>query len=118
MRPIKVDLQRYVQIALILWIGLARNRSRHLLALANGYRFVQVEDRLLPMRVLCERRGGKSQRFVHAREGAFEVRYEAVDVIPTLGAQPKGRREGQVRLGAFLQIDVQYRHRILCHGRL
>ena len=79
--PIDVDVDGYVQIARILPIRPARYRAFDLLPLAYGYRFAEVEYRLLPMRVLRERGRGEAERLTDAREGAFEVRHEAVHAI-------------------------------------
>lgn len=112
MFPIEIDVQGYVQIASVPPIRSARDRSRDLLPLADGYGIAQVKYGLLPMRVLGERRRGETERLPHAREGTFEVRHEAVNVIPPLGAKAEGGGERQIVLRALLQIDVEDRHGI------
>ncbi len=83
---IEIDVQGYVQIAGILPVRPTGNGTGDLLPLAYGYRIVQVKYRLLPVRVLGKRGRGEPQRLPHAREGAFEVRHEAMHAIAPMGA--------------------------------
>ena len=55
MLPIEIDIQGNVQISSVSPIRPARDRSRDLLPLADGYGIVQVKYGLLPMRILGER---------------------------------------------------------------
>ena len=92
-----LELDLDVEVARVLRVGRARDAALDLLALADGDGLLEVEDGLLPVRVLGEGARRERERLVQLRERALEVRDERVDVVVARGGQAEGRAERQGR---------------------
>jgi hypothetical protein len=75
MLPIEVEPEGDVEVPGVAAIGHAGDGALESLACADGQRLLEVEDRLLPVRVLVPRAGRKGDRLVQL--GKWEERERA-----------------------------------------
>jgi len=96
-----------IQVSTVLLIRLTAEATLDALAGLDGQNVRQVEDGLLPVRVLCVRPCGELDWLVAGAELDVEPRYQGVHVVGAAHRQAEGGVEGQVGYGAFVQVEGQ-----------
>lgn len=108
----KVVMNGNVQVAVILLVRLVCHDAGDLLAFLDGQGLAQVENCLLPVRVLSVRTGREADRLVASAELDIEPCNQGVDeVVPSYGQLPL-LCECKVLLGDGVQVEGDHRCRI------
>eukprot|EP00636_Phaeomonas_parva_P000135 CAMPEP_0118867778 /NCGR_PEP_ID=MMETSP1163-20130328/11251_1 /TAXON_ID=124430 /ORGANISM="Phaeomonas parva, Strain CCMP2877" /LENGTH=1045 /DNA_ID=CAMNT_0006802227 /DNA_START=145 /DNA_END=3281 /DNA_ORIENTATION=+ len=114
---LEVELQLDVQVPRVAAVRRAGDGARDLLVLADGERVLEVEHRLLPVRVLGVRSRGEGDRRVQLREAAVEVGDKRVAVVVAEEGALEGCLEVQVLDGAGHEVQLQDGHGVGEHAR-
>ncbi|GMS87004.1 hypothetical protein PENTCL1PPCAC_9179, partial [Pristionchus entomophagus] len=88
------NLQLEVQITIVICVRRTCEDSLELFALFHSEGILEVEDSLLPMRILTVRSGGESGLFVAFGELDSEVSNERLYVVVAVHAENKLRSPG------------------------
>ena len=106
-----------VQISPVALVWSAAERAGHVLAGLDGQDIGEVEDSLLPVRVLGVGSGAESHGLVAGGKLNVEPGDEGVDVV--CPADLKAVREGEVEVvhGAFVEVEGENGRRV-CHDGL
>lgn len=94
-----------VQISSVALVGLAEKSAIELLAGLDGKVVVEVEDGLLPMRVLCVRAGAELDGLVAGRELNVEPGDQGVHVVGAADGERVGEVEGEIGDLAGVEIE-------------
>ena len=98
----QLPVDRNIQIARIFLHATAIQRALDHISIAAPHLLLEIEHRLLPMRLLAERRRAE----LHAAgENDIEIPHESVHVLGVLHVQHERRREIQVFL--LHRVDIQ-----------
>ena len=99
---IQLPMNRNVQIARVFLHSFAPQRSPHHISVAAPHLLLEIEHRLLPMRLFAKRRRAELHA---AREKDIEIPHESVHILRVLHVQLERRSEVQI---FFLdRVDVQ-----------
>ncbi len=104
-----------VQVSLVPVIWPHAEGAEDLFTLLAGDVVLQVEDGLLPVGVGSLRGGGEAHALVAAGELDVEEGDEGLHVVVALDCQVEGRLEGDVVLGARLDVDLLQQARVGHH---
>lgn len=116
-RGLEAVLHLDVEVAAVLVVGADVELALDLLALGDGEDVLEVEDGLLPVRVLGVGAGREADGLVAGREVNVEPGDQGVDEVVAAAGQLEGHVEGQVGDGARVQVEREDGDG-LRHGRL
>lgn len=102
---LEVDVYGEVEVAIVPGVRLHGEVAVYLLALLHRHVLVEVEDRLLPVRVLGLGGGAEAHALVALGELDVEERHEGLHIVVPAHLEDERRREGQIGFAHRVQID-------------
>lgn len=105
-----------VKVTLVLVVGAVLKLAGDLLGLLDGEHITQVEDSLLPVRVLGVGTSGEADRLVAGTEFNVKPGNQGVDEVGTLGSQLVWNTECEVRRGNGVKVKCDDGARVSDQG--
>lgn len=102
---LRLVVDRDVEVAAVVPVGLAGELTLDLLAGLNGENVLEVEDGLLPVGVLGVGTGGEADGLVAGGELDVEPCDHGVDVVGAADGEGEGQLEGQVGDSAGVEVE-------------
>ena len=102
---LQLVLQPDVQISPIPVVGPARQHTPDALSRLDRQRVLEVENRLLPVRVFCVWTRAEPDRLVAPAELDVEPGDDGVDVVGAAHGQVEGEREGEIGDGHGVEVE-------------